>query len=100
MKCSEKSEVYTMQCKGVYKAIMPLVTPLSWFPQGALLPNLSYSHTVDHHLLHHHHHSHHRHHHHCVRHFQNHHHIVSNYEPDIVTSIKGVSTQIQRNPLP
>ena len=27
---------------------MPLVTPLSWFPQGALLPNLSYSHTVDH----------------------------------------------------
>ena len=27
---------------------MPLVTPLSFCPQGALLPNLSYSHTVDH----------------------------------------------------
>ena len=33
----------------MYKRLMPLVTPLSFWPQGALLPNLSYSHTVDHH---------------------------------------------------
>ena len=32
----------------VYIRLIPLVTPLSWLPQGDLLSNLSYSHTVEH----------------------------------------------------